>query len=217
MMRGLRDIPPKSGRRRISYPFSSLSTVSLTKDMFPGSLTLQEKSTTGTVSVSAGGEAASGPVGCPGHSPLGTAHQRHDQRHREDVQEPCPVAAPHPSGAVRGPMAAAQWEEATVLTLCSVKSGETSSTSCHPSTRLTRRRRRADLDVRCVHLRLWSLTQAAPRPHPPPPPPVCLSDWLPAWLTVCRSASSSHHTGVSQIIHSSHRNPQVRFPGEPRA
>lgn len=37
------DIPPKSGRRRMSYPFKSLSTVSLTKDMFPGSLTLQDR------------------------------------------------------------------------------------------------------------------------------------------------------------------------------
>ena len=46
---------------------------------------------------------------------------------------------------------------------------------------------------------------------------VCLTDCLPAWLTVCRTASSSHHTGFSQIIHYNHRKPQVRFPEEPRA
>lgn len=34
-------IPPKSGLSRMSYPFSSLSTVSFTKDMLPGSLTLR--------------------------------------------------------------------------------------------------------------------------------------------------------------------------------
>ena len=37
------NVPPKSGRRRISYPFSSLSTVSFTKDMFPGSFTLKQQ------------------------------------------------------------------------------------------------------------------------------------------------------------------------------
>lgn len=37
------NVPPKSGRRRISYPFSSLSTVSFTNDMFPGSFTLKQQ------------------------------------------------------------------------------------------------------------------------------------------------------------------------------
>lgn len=37
------DLPPKSGRRRMSYPFSSLSTVSFTKDILPGSFALKKK------------------------------------------------------------------------------------------------------------------------------------------------------------------------------
>lgn len=40
------DVPPKSGRRRISYPFNSLSTVSFTNDIFPGSLALKYKKET---------------------------------------------------------------------------------------------------------------------------------------------------------------------------
>lgn len=34
-------VPPKSGLSRMSYPFSSLSTVCFTMDMLPGSLTLK--------------------------------------------------------------------------------------------------------------------------------------------------------------------------------
>lgn len=89
------DVPPKSGRRRMSYPLRSLSTVSLTKDMFPGWLTLQGSRRHGSVS-------ADGPGGGVGTtaSPLRPrTHHRHEQRGRERAKQA--RGPPHPLCAVR--------------------------------------------------------------------------------------------------------------------
>ena len=42
-VRKLFQLPPKSGLKRMSYPFSSLSTVSFTNDILLGSLTLEKE------------------------------------------------------------------------------------------------------------------------------------------------------------------------------
>lgn len=76
----------------MSYPFSSLSTVSLTKDMFPGSLTLKGRRR-GCERGSEGEEAGC----CPGlSSPLAAAQHCHDQRHGNNIKEAGSRGSPHP-------------------------------------------------------------------------------------------------------------------------
>ena len=89
-------IPPKSGLSRMSYPFSSLSTVSFTKDMLPGSLTLErEKTDYLDVGVRQPGGNNLDLTKSQKLSPFRATYNRTDNQRGKDAELPNPVQSDH--------------------------------------------------------------------------------------------------------------------------